>query len=207
MRDGGVLGFASHHMYVYTDLNKAKDLPGLLKGADLLVYLVAKSLNLSVIVKPVVMRDWSQQKILLESFLDSGRNTERANCFDEEYTSTDRFECLFGSGHHVKHITWCQTLDSYCSQWQTAGFNGTYGNDIGVEAYYQNAAILIGIPEWGEYRKRRCGIQETSEDEGLEAGEGERPTKRHCASRSTQNPCETVLKKLCFHGEMPEKEW
>ena len=205
MKDGGVLGVASHHKYVYTDLNKTEDLPGLLTGADLLVYLVTKSLDLSVIVKPVIKRNWSEEKILLESF---PYNIEMADCFGEEDTSTERFECLFGSGHHVKHITWCQTPDIYYSRWQAAGFNATYGNDISVEAYYQNAAILIGIPEWGEYRKRSCGIQETSEDEGLEVGEGERPTKRHHASHSIQNPCETVLKKLCFHGEMPEeKRW
>ena len=68
MRDEGVLGFASHHMYVYTDLNKTEDLPDLLKGADLLVYLVAKSLGLSVIVKPVIEGDRSDEQMLLKNF-------------------------------------------------------------------------------------------------------------------------------------------
>ena len=43
-------------MYVYTDLNKTEDLPGVLKGVDLLVYMIAKSLDLSMIVKLVVSK-------------------------------------------------------------------------------------------------------------------------------------------------------
>jgi hypothetical protein len=206
MRDGGVLGFASHHMYVYTDLNKTEDLPSLLKGADLLVYLVAKSLGLSVIVKPVVREDpkWSSMQILLTSF----SKVQHYNCYDEDKSWNARFESLFGSGHLVKHITWCQTLNP--SQWQAAGFNASYGKRLNLEAFYQTAAILVGIPEWGEYRKRSCAtgsIQETSGDEGLEVGEEERPTKRHCGSSSNVKPSEAVLNKLCFHGEMPEGEW
>ena len=208
MRDGGVLGFASHHMYVYTDLNKTEELPGLLKGADLLVYMVAKSLGLSVIVKPVVKNElWSREQILLKSF----HNVKR--CESDEYqTENDRFKNVFGSGsgHHAKHITWCQTL-KHSEFWQAAGFAGYYGNDpsSASAAYYQTAAIFVGVPEWGQYRKRSCGIQETSEGdfEGLAPGEGERPTKRHCTSSNTQESSEAVLNKLCFHGKMPEEDW
>ena len=42
MRDGGVLGFSCHHVYVFDQLNT--DDP-LLKGVDRTVYLVAKSLR------------------------------------------------------------------------------------------------------------------------------------------------------------------
>ena len=182
--------------YVYTDLNKTEDLPSLLKGADLLVYMVAKSLGLSVIVKPVVQRRDEyycsyDEQVLLKRFHKVQHNDYFDNCQKEQ------FEELFGPGHHVKHISWCQTLEH--SQWQAAGFTGHYGNDPSLEAYYQTATILVGIPEWGEERKRSSAIgsiQEISEDEGLEAGEGERPTKRHCASISTQNSCEAVLEKL-----------
>ena len=202
MRDGGVLGFASHHRYVYTDLNKTEDLPSLLKGADLLVYMVAKSLGLSVIVNPVVKgTGWYDEQVLLKRFHKIQHNDYFEECRKEQ------FEELFGPGHHVKHISWCQTLED--SQWQAAGFSGHYGNEPSLVAYYQTATILVGIPEWGEERKRSSAIgsiQETSEDEGLEPGEGERPTKRHCASISTQNSCDAVLEKLCFHGELPE-DW
>ena len=54
MRGGGVLGFTAQHEYVFVKLNRANDLPLLLKGADRIVFLVAKSLGLSVLVKPVV---------------------------------------------------------------------------------------------------------------------------------------------------------
>ena len=123
-------------------------------------------------------------------------------------TANAVFKHLFGLGHQVKHITWCQTLNP--SQWQEAGFTASYGNEPGLDAYYQTAAILVGVPEWGEYRKRNCtsgSIRATSEDEGLEAGEGEISTKRHCTSSNTQEPCEAILKKLCFHGEMPKEDW
>ena len=207
MRDGGVLGFASHHRYVYTDLNKTEDLPSLLKGADLLVYMVAKSLGLSVIVKPVVREkhSWrlkypcSNEQVLLKTFHKVQQNDDFDGYLNEQ------FKKLFGTGNHVKHISWCQTLED--SEWQAAGFTGYYGNQELLAAYYQTATILVGIPEWGEERKRKCAsgsIQEISEDEDLEPGEGERPTKRHCASISTQNSCEAVLEKLYFHGEMPE---
>ena len=43
MRNGGVQGFATHYMYIYTDVNKTEYLTGLLKGV---AYLVAKSLGL-----------------------------------------------------------------------------------------------------------------------------------------------------------------
>ena len=65
MRDGGILGLASHYMYIYSDLHKTEDLPGLLKGADLLVYVYDCQVpGLSVIVKPVVKKEWSHEQIL-----------------------------------------------------------------------------------------------------------------------------------------------
>ena len=54
MRGGGVLGFVCQHKYACTDLNSTSSLPRLLKGADEIIYSVAKSLGLSVIVKPVI---------------------------------------------------------------------------------------------------------------------------------------------------------
>ena len=59
MRDGGVLGFSCHHVYVFDQLNT--DTP-LLKGADCIVYLVAKSLGLSVMVKPIYDGEWKGKK-------------------------------------------------------------------------------------------------------------------------------------------------
>jgi len=68
MRHGGVLGFASHHTYVFTDLNNVTALPVLLKGADRLVYFITRCLGLSVVVKPVVRDDYDFDKYLLPTF-------------------------------------------------------------------------------------------------------------------------------------------
>ena len=59
MHDGGVLGFSCHHVYVFDQLNT--DTP-LLKGVDHVVYLVAKSLGLSVMVKPIYDSEWEGKK-------------------------------------------------------------------------------------------------------------------------------------------------
>ena len=197
MRGGGVLGFVCHHKYVYTDLNTTSNLPGPLKGADQIVYTVAKSLGLSVIVKPVLgdSRRSPSLRFLLKSF--PGFIKPNFGSYEDDGGSpNDEFTSLFNDGHHVKHIAWCQPFDD--SLQQAAGCIGTYGNDIGVGVFYQIAAILVGIPEWGEYRKS-CA-QETSGNESLEPESGEMPAKRHCQS-------EAILEKLCFHGEMPPDEW
>ena len=215
MRDGGVLGFVCHHKYVYTDLNKASSLPHLLKGADQIVYSVAKSLGLSVVVKPVLNNSRLSNQILLECFPEFNIDDH----FDEHDHQCDAFTRLFKSGHHIKHITWCQILDN--CQWQVAGCSGTYENtwsmsqwrkplktpDVnptrdlyfqlaaqmlggvsqwGIDVYYQIAVILVGIPEWGDNRKGCGTTQETQGNDSL-------------MSRS-----EEILDRFCFHGDMPE---
>ena len=62
-----------------------------------------------------------------------------------------------------------------------------YGNYPCINVFYQNAAILVGIPEWGQCRK--SSSQETQEKERLESGSKE------------------ILEKLCFHGEMPDEDY
>ena len=187
MCDGGVLGFVCHHKYVYTDLNKTSSLPHLLKGADQIVYSVAKSLGLSVVVKPVLYNfaDQDSKDILLESFPEFGID-EYFDEFDEEY---EAFTRLFERGHHVKYITWCQKFVD--SQQQVAGCIGTYGNNPSIDVFYQTAAILVGIPQWGEQRNNSGGnVQEPG------SGSGKVPMSQS----------ETIIKKLCFHGEMPTND-
>ena len=194
MRNGGVLGYVCHHKYVYTELNSTSSLPHLLKGADRIVYSVAKSLGLSVIVKPVLNRGtccWykDSSRILLESFpkFEIGESDdENPGCkrFMEAITS-----CFKGC-HHIKHITWCQTFDNSqpfedTHDQQVAGYITTYGNEPGIAVFYQIAVILVGIPEWGEYRKS-CGLG-CPETQGKD-------------SSSLDNE---IIKKFCFHGEMP----
>ena len=186
MCNGGVLGFVCHHKYVQTELNSTSSLPHLLKGADQIVYSVAKSLGLLVIVKPVLNRGtynedsgtcdipcWSEDhsRILLESFpkFEMGASDdENPDC----KTLIDAVTTCFKRGHHIKQITWCQTFDNSQpfedTQQQVAGFITTYGNEPGIAVFYQIAVILVGIPEWGDYRKS-CGLGSTQETQGKES--------------------------------------
>ena len=194
MRGGGVLGFSCHHRYVYTDLNSTSSLPGLLKGADQIVYFVAKSLGLSVIVKPVVYNEWEDPQILFSSFHEF---QAEEGCLEDECSENKEITYLFGEGHHVTHVTWCQKLNRQFGQ--AAGCIAHYGNQPSANVFYQTAAILVGIPEWGDIRKS-CALgstQETSGNENLESGSEEvPPAKRRCSQSKA------ILEKLCFHGEM-----
>lgn len=196
MRNGGVLGFVCHHKYVYTELNSTSSLPHLLKEADRIVYSVAKSLGLSVIVKPVLNCGtccWSkdQSRILLECFpkFEIGASDDSNPGYKR---FIDAVTSCFKGGHHIKHITWCQTFDNSQpfddTQQQVAGYITTYGNEPGIAVFYQIAVILVGIPEWGEYRKS-CGLGCTRETQEKE-------------SCSLSNK---IIQKFCFHGEMPEE--
>ena len=172
MRDGGVLGFSCHHVYVFDQLNT--DTP-LLKGVDCIVYLVAKSLGLSVMVKPI----WSdseregEKKYLLSKFsdfelMDDARGIDYECDIVRDLTKQPTYS--------YKKITWCQKL----THWQPAGAAATgagivYGNQPMAEAYYQAASILVGIPKWGRKRRGYASIrpggesqENSSEDEGSE---------------------------------------
>ena len=54
LREGGVLGFACQHTYVFENFEKSKDPKILLKGSDRMVMLAATSLGLVVEVKCIV---------------------------------------------------------------------------------------------------------------------------------------------------------
>ena len=54
MQDGGCLGFDCTHAYAFNSLNEKQLLPSVLKGADYMVFSVAKSLGLNVSVKPII---------------------------------------------------------------------------------------------------------------------------------------------------------
>ena len=53
LRDGGVLGFACQHAYVFEEFNKQPNLSLLLKGSDRVVLQASKVLHLSVQVRPM----------------------------------------------------------------------------------------------------------------------------------------------------------
>ena len=149
-RKGGVLGFGSHHAYVFEEFNEPSNLPFLLKGADRVVYLAAKVLGLSVIVKPVVQEkdSWGDHSYVLATFQEF---QVRGDAYESEPEYDTLCEVFRNNVHIDKYITWCQDLD----EWQPAGVTVHYGNESrSVLTFYQTAGILVGIPKWSRFRKQ-----------------------------------------------------
>ncbi len=200
LRGGGVLGFPSHHKYVFTDLNSTSHLPVLLKGADRTVYLAAKSLGLSVIVKPII---WDKGGCMSCNWnlLSSFESFRHQRCEDEIGESQIIVNLFRHKPHHVEYITWCHKS----CQWEPAGATMAFGNEATTLVYYQAAAILVGIPKWEEYRRSRVSGDAPLKS-GSETPDRERQPvstageKRGCQDREDDESA-SVLKKLCFHGE------
>ena len=134
--------YANTTSSTHNDLKSTSYLPHLLKGADEIVYSVAQSLGLSVIVKPVIKDTmyFPSNCILLKHFPDFCTST---SYYDEE----DPCEVFTGNGHPIHHITWCQKyMEKFNdSQQEVAGCIETYGNETDVGVYYQIAAILVTL--------------------------------------------------------------
>ena len=65
MPEGGCLGFDCKHSYVFSTLNDEQLLPSVLKGADYMIFQVAKTLGLNVTIKPAV-EGWEHWYLLPE---------------------------------------------------------------------------------------------------------------------------------------------
>lgn len=145
MRDGGVLGFSCHHEYVFQDLNCTEDLPCLLKGADNIVYVAAKSLGLLVIVKPVTDSNaYITDRYVLPKFAEFLSEDYYCDFECEDNAGDQMIAGLYGRVFLDKSITWCQELDHF----QPAATYIAYGNEPSSLALYHAAAILVGVPKW-----------------------------------------------------------
>lgn len=152
MRDGGVLGFGCHHAYVFKDLNRADNLPCLLKGADQIVYATAKSLSLPVVVKPVSKSIWDDDdQLVLPEFPDFKHSWWNYDEMKVDEAMKEIFD--LSTTYCAAKITWCQPL----TQWLPAGAVLAYGNNETCEVIYQAAAILVGVPKWGERQIEAAG--------------------------------------------------
>ena len=95
-----------------------------------------------------VIREKMYCYILLEHFPDLHTGISYYDEGDHCKVFTD----LFGKGHHINHSTWCQEF-SEKFQLEVAGTYGIEADKQVFEVYYQIAAILVPVPEWGEYRQ------------------------------------------------------
>lgn len=168
-----------------------------------MVYSAATSLGLSVLVKPIILDENSyyvKESHLLSKF------TRFTPLFDleciEQGETKKNIERLFRvDAHKDKYITWCQKYTTSKHVGELAAAAMHYGNEHSLSYFYETAAILVGVPKWGSYR-RRCASGETRslgvEQQSAEFVE-ENAAKRRCLDG--ENDSIAILKALCFHGE------
>ena len=119
MRDGGILGFTCKYAYNPSYLNEADHLPFVLKGSDYMTFLVATSLGLNAVVRPVM--EGKDHWYLLPEFKDKILVARTDN--DEDISDhmlllrtldprleRDACTCKLTNG-----ITWCNSMPNWQS--------------------------------------------------------------------------------------------
>ena len=62
MKNGGILGFHCTHQYAHTNGTANRRLPHALKGIDVVLYSVFRSLGMKVHVRPVLEEEFSEEE-------------------------------------------------------------------------------------------------------------------------------------------------
>ena len=153
--NGGILGFPCQHMYVFDEPNEPlANLLLLLKGSNRTVVLAAKSLGLTVQIRPMYDYRWDYD----ESY-EAANDSEPFKLtyigiefkFNEDWLGECPYQGVRDSKNMkqyrriVRDITWCQDLN-----WKLAVTMKHYGNEATEDNLYHMAAILVTIPQWSE---------------------------------------------------------
>ena len=132
--------------------------PLLLQGADRILFQMAMSLGLEVMVKPIIEVD--SKELLLPAFPKGISSDGRPEIlfgepeYEEEGLEYD-IKYLFGvKPCHIGKISWCEEH----KLWQSASVTARYENEI--DFLYQTAAILVGIPHWDKESNSRSALAE-----------------------------------------------
>ena len=154
MREGGTLGFYCQHKYVETlsDSDFSSQLP-FLKGDDMIVYSVAKSLGLSVDLRAIC--EGGDGIYAIPTF--QHQEDEYGQILEED-TEKDFFRDVFGEGvESAEDVRWC-----FESELSSNPMLSTihYGNDASAEVFYQNAALLVEVPPFSKERGKAVNISE-----------------------------------------------
>jgi hypothetical protein len=73
MKNGGILGFHCAHQYAHTDRTANQRLPHALKGIDVVLFTIFRTLGLTVHVRPILDKEFSE-----DDFLPASRITRAA---------------------------------------------------------------------------------------------------------------------------------
>ena len=151
MREGGTLGFFCRYRYVECENDeflKFREAP-FLKGEDMIIYRVAKSLGLSVQLKAICggYDDNSYTDFIVPSF----KHIEH-DFTDEDFDDKAKLAEAFGHVENAKNVHWCV--------WTGPGKrkvpllsaihfdNARFGNGPALEVFYQSAALLMEVPKF-----------------------------------------------------------
>ncbi len=148
LRGGGTLGFFCRYRYVECendDFLMFGDVP-FLRGEDMIIYRVAKLLNLSVQLKAICLGgdDNGYTDFIVPSFL------HKVNEFpDEESNDEAKLAEAFGHVVNAKNVHWCV----WTEERKVPLLSTVYlGNNATAEVYYQSAALLMEVPKFTDGR-------------------------------------------------------
>ena len=146
MREGGTLGFFCQYRYVECESldSDISDCALFLKGEDMVVYQVAKSVGLNVKLRPICRgNDWQKKR----DYIAPTFKYKYSESCEEEDAAFNNLKIVFGEKNvsATSHIAWCVWSDErkvpMCSY-------VTYGNEPTCETLYQSAALLVEVPEF-----------------------------------------------------------
>ncbi|KAF2840820.1 hypothetical protein M501DRAFT_1010024 [Patellaria atrata CBS 101060] len=162
MTQGGILGFSCAHAYAHHSKVSPIFLPQALKGSDMVIYEIFRTLGLEVVLRPVL----DQEPFLESSYLYSCDGDESDS---EEEISTKSEKEMIGDRLHSTNFTKLRRCDDELEeiyqqgllhtfqriQWirghrdetRDVAFTYTaYGNEAASSYIYSNLAILVVIP-------------------------------------------------------------
>ena len=155
LRNGGTLGLACQHMYVFDEPNEPlANLSLLLKGSDRTVVLAAKSLDLTVQVRPMYDFRWdydesyeaaNEEEQFILTYVDKEFKFNEGWLDEWPYIGVRDSKNMKQYRRIERDITWCQELN-----WKLAVTTKHYGNEATEHNLYHMAAILVTIPQWSE---------------------------------------------------------
>ena len=159
MREGGTLGFFCQYRYVETECEDSgiSDCALFLKGEDMVIYQVAKTLGLCVQLKAICQSDLSvnmdddshrfNEKYILPTF-------EYKVCYDLPFdivSPKQTLHYIFGKGvRDGRHIVWCVRSDE--KKAPSCSYLGRRYCGFSYELLYQSAVLLVEVPQYSSGR-------------------------------------------------------
>ena len=158
MPEGGTLGFYCQHKYVETlsDSDFSSQLP-FLKGRDMTVHLIAKSLGLSVDLKAICEEKGDSYSI------PTFGHEEHPTGMEDDIQEKDFLRQVFGGGvKSAGDVRWC--FKAALSPTPILSTVQSSDDSVDSKVFYQRAALLVEVPA---FSKERGKAVNTCQDEAL----------------------------------------